>query len=177
MAVAQRTYARALFEAARGAGRLDAVRRDLAAFSEAVEENDALARFLTNPQVDPAAKADVLDELAGGGDDLLRNFLRLLAQKGRAGEIPTIREELEALVDLEQGRIAVELTTAHPLSDEEADALVQRIERASGRSVEATRDVDPNLIGGLVLRVGSLRVDASVRGRLERLRRELAATT
>jgi F-type H+-transporting ATPase subunit delta len=81
--------------------------------------------------------------------------------------------EFQALVDQAQGRLAVELTTAYELPAEEAAAIVQRIERGSGRTVEATRKVDPALIGGLILQAGSLRVDASVRGRLDRLRREL----
>jgi F-type H+-transporting ATPase subunit delta len=73
----------------------------------------------------------------------------------------------------EERRLTVELTTAQELSDEEAAAIVSQIEQASGRKVDATRSVDPKLIGGLVLQVGSMRVDASVRGRLERLRHEL----
>jgi F-type H+-transporting ATPase subunit delta len=85
--------------------------------------------------------------------------------------------EYEAIVDREQGRIAVELTTAYELGDEEAKAIVARIEEASGRTVEATRSVDPSLIGGMILQAGSFRVDASVRGRLNRLRRELVTRT
>ena len=73
----------------------------------------------------------------------------------------------------EERRLTVELTTAYELSDDEAQQIVGQIERASGRPVEATRSVDPNLIGGIILQAGSLRVDASVRSRLERLRREL----
>ena len=71
----------------------------------------------------------------------------------------------------------VELTTAHELSDEEFERIVGRIEQASGRKVQATRSVDPDLIGGLVLQAGSMRLDASVRGRLDRLRHELATMT
>ena len=85
--------------------------------------------------------------------------------------------ELEALVARAQNRLAVELQTARELSDEEAEAIVRKIEAASGREIEATRSVDPSLIGGIVLRIGSFRADGSVRGRLERLRHELAATT
>jgi F-type H+-transporting ATPase subunit delta len=81
--------------------------------------------------------------------------------------------EFERLVARQERRIAVELTTAYELSDEEANELIGQIEQASGRKVDATRHVDPNLIGGLVLQAGSLRLDASVRGRLNRLRREL----
>ena len=174
MAVAERLYAKALFEAADDSGRVDAVQRDLGEFAAAVEASPELSAFLANPQVDPAAKVGVLGELSEGSDDLVHNFLRLIAAKGRAGQIPGIRDEFQALVDRAQGRVAVELTTAFELSDDEAAAIVAQIEQSSGRKVEATRKVDPELVGGMILQAGSLRVDASVRGRLERLRHELA---
>lgn len=173
MAVAQRMYARALYEAAREHDRLGAVRRDLAALAEALEQTPELQAFLANPQLDPGSKAAVLEELSEGGDELVRNFLRLVAEKGRAGELAEIAEEFQALADEAEGRLAVAVTTAYELSPEESEAIVRRIERASGRRVEATTAVDPDLIGGLILQAGSLRVDASVRGRLDRLRREL----
>ena len=174
MAVAQRMYAKALFEAAQEKGRVEEVGADLASLAAAVEELPELRSFLRNPEVEPAGKADVLAEIAGDADELVRNFVRLLAEKGRAGELVETNTELEALVAREQNRLAVELTTAYELSDEEARTIVAAIEKASGRSVEATRTVDPNLIGGIVLKVGSFLADGSVRGRLERLRRELA---
>lgn len=177
MAIAQRMYARALFEAAQEAGRVEAVERDLGAFADAVATTPELARFLSNPQIDPAAKSDVLERLSEGADDLVRNMLRLIAEKGRAGEIVTMRDELQALVDRARGRVTVELTTAHELADDEAAAIVRQIEEASGRTVEATRTVDPSLIGGLILQAGSLRVDASVRGRLARLREGLVRSS
>ena len=138
-----------------------------------VPELDAL---LTNPETDSAVKADVLAQVAGGGDELVANFVRLLAEKGRAGELREIAAELDALVAAEERVIEVELTTAHALSDEEFESILGRIEAASGRRVQASRQVDPDLIGGLVLQAGSLQVDASVRGRLERLRQQLATT-
>jgi F-type H+-transporting ATPase subunit delta len=177
MAVAQRMYARALFEAAQEKKRVAAVRDEVRQLAAALEDSPQLDGFLRNPQVDPSAKAGVLAELSEGADDLVRNFLQLVAEKGRSGELGEIADELDALVDRAEGRVHVELTTAHQLSDEEAAAIVGRIEKASGRKVEATRAVDPGLIGGLILQAGSLRVDASVRGRLERLRRELATQT
>jgi F-type H+-transporting ATPase subunit delta len=173
VAVPQRMYARALFEAAKEQGRLEAVAADLAALAAAVEDVPELLTFLRNPEVEPAGKAEVLGEIASGADELARNFVRLVAEKGRAGEIPEMYEELEALLAREQNRLELELTTAHELSDEEARSIVAAIEKASGRSVEATRTVDPDLIGGIVLKVGSFLADGSVRGRLERLRREL----
>ena len=174
MAVAERLYAKALFEAAEDSGRVDAVQRDLGEFADAVEASPELTAFLASPEVDPAAKVDVLGELSEGSDELVHNFLRLIAAKGRSGQIPGIRDEFQALVDRAQGRVAVELTTAFELSDDEAASIVAQIEQSSGRKVEATRKVDPELVGGMILQAGSLRVDASVRGRLERLRHELA---
>ena len=132
-----------------------------------------LRSVLRNPQLEPRAKADVLQELLGGADELVRNFLLLTAEKGRIGEIEEIAREFDRLMAAEERRVKVELTTAYELSDEEARDIVRKIEEATGRTVEATRRVDPNLIGGLVLQADTLRVDASVRGRLERLRQEL----
>jgi len=167
-------YARALFEAAEEAGRVDAVASDLAAIAGAMDEVPELRAFLRNPQIDPAGKAEVLEQLTREADELVGNFVRLVAEKGRAGELPEISAELDALVAQAQNRLTVELTTAHELSDREAESIVKQIENASGRTVEATRTVDPDLIGGIVLRIGSHLADGSVRGRLERLRHELA---
>jgi F-type H+-transporting ATPase subunit delta len=141
-----------------------------------VHEVPELRSVLRNPQVDARAKADVLAELLGGADDLVRNFLLLTAEKGRIGDIEEIAREFERLIAREERRLDVELTTAYELSDDEARDLVRQIEQASGRKVEATRRVDPGLIGGIVLQAGSLRLDASVRGRLNRLRRELVSS-
>ena len=177
MAVAQRMYARALFEAAREAGRVDQVSADLGALAAAMDEVPELRAFLRNPQIEPAGKASVLEQLSAEADELVRNFVRLAAEKGRAGELAEFSQELDALVARAQNRLAVELTTAYKLSEKEAGSIVATIEKASGRTVEATRAVDPGLIGGIVLQIGSHRADGSVRGRLERLRHELATAT
>jgi F-type H+-transporting ATPase subunit delta len=173
MAVAHRMYARALYEAAQEHDRVDVARDQLAELASALEATPEFEAFLMNPQLDPAAKADVLDEVATGADPIVRNFLRVVATKGRAGQLRAIAEEFETIVDREQGRLKVELTTAYELDESEAEAIVRKIEQSSGQTVEASRSVDPNLIGGMILQAGSLRVDASVRGRIERLRREL----
>ena len=149
------------------------MREELGDFVAAIEEVPELRELLRNPQVDPRARAAALDDVLGDADELLRNFLRLLSAKGRSGQIEEIHEEFERLAAAEERRLEVELTTAHLLSDEDERHIVEQIERASGLKVEATRNVDPDLIGGVVLQAGSLRVDASVRGRLERLRHEL----
>jgi len=173
MAVAQRIYAKALFDAAKEAGRLARVREELADFTAAVEAVPELRELLRNPQLDPRAKSAALEAILGDADELMRNFMLLTAEKGRAGQIEEIQREFERLAAAEERRLEVELTTAVDLDGDEERRIVEQIERATGRSVEATRTVDPDLIGGVVLQAGSLRVDASVRGRLERLRQEL----
>ena len=174
MSVADRVYARALFDAALEGNRLGPVREQLAQIAAAEAEVPELRELLRNPQLDPRARGAALEDLLSGGDKLLRNFLLVLVDKGRAGQLEEITREFERLVAEHEGIVNAELTTAIELSDKEAGDLLRRIEEASGRKVEATRKVDPDLIGGIVLQVGSHRLDASVRGRLERLRRELA---
>jgi F-type H+-transporting ATPase subunit delta len=173
IAVAHRIYARALFDAAKENDRLARVREELGDFVAAIEEVRELRELLRNPEVDSRARAAALEDVLGDADELLRNFLRLLSEKGRSGQIEEIHEEFERLAAAQERRLEVELTTAQELSDKEEREILEQIERASGRKVEATRKVDPDLIGGLVLQAGTLRVDASVRGRLERLRNEL----
>src|SRR5712691_11052527 len=115
MAVVARTYAQALFGAAKEKGQLDRVGKELAEFVAALEEVPELNELLRNPQLDPRAKADALDEVLKGADDLFRNFLRLIAEKGRAAQIEEIAREFEVLVDAEQAILNVELTTAYEL--------------------------------------------------------------
>src|SRR5262245_14273932 len=173
MAVVARTYAKALFDAAKDQGRLDEVNDELQSFVAALREVPELQALLRNPQLDPPAKAEALAAILEGSDELLVNFLRVVAEKGRAAMIEETARELEALVAAEEQILKVELTTAFELSDEEAGSIVQQIEQASGRRVEAARSVDPELVGGLLLKAGSLEVDSTVRGRLDRLRHEL----
>jgi F-type H+-transporting ATPase subunit delta len=175
MAVVARTYAKALFDAAKEQGRVDEVREELQEFVTTLHEVPELDALLRNPQLDPPAKAEALAAVMEGADELVRNFFRLVAEKGRAPVIEEIVGEYEELVAAEEQILKVELTTAFELDDKEATSIVEQIEKASGRRVEAMRSVDPDLVGGLVLRAGSLEVDSSVRGRLDRLRRELAA--
>jgi F-type H+-transporting ATPase subunit delta len=170
-------YARALYDAASERGDVEETRQELADFVAAVRDVPELRAVLRNPQIDPRAKAAALEAITGGVHDIVRNFLRLLAEKGRIAEVEEIHRELERLAAREQGQISVELTTAQELTDEEAREIVDQIARASGRRVEATRTVDPGLIGGIVLQAGSFRIDASVRGRLNRLRQELVSRT
>ena len=173
MAVAHRIYARALFDAAKEQKRLSQVHEELGDFVAATRAVPELRALLENPEIDHRTKQAALGELLAGGEEIVRNFLLLLIEKGRATELEEIAREFEALVAAEEKRLAVDLTTAYELSDDDAKQILAQIEQQSGRQVEATRSVDPNLIGGFVLRAGSMLVDASVRGRLERLRQDL----
>jgi F-type H+-transporting ATPase subunit delta len=175
MAVAHRVYAEALLEAARDHGRVDGVREELGDFVEAVESSDELRSFLRNPQVEPHVKREALEAVLGEADPLVRNALLLLAEKGRIAEVDEVQRELEQLIALQERILELELTTAVELSEEEAAKVVGQIEQTSGRKVEATTRVDPELLGGIVIQAGSKRLDGSVRGRLEQLRQELTA--
>jgi F-type H+-transporting ATPase subunit delta len=136
----------------------------------------ALKAVLSDPETDAEVKADVLGQILDGADELVRNFTMLVVEKGRAAEIGEIAAEFEVLVGVEAHVLDVELTTAAELSDADFKHIVADIEKKSGRKVQATRSVDPDLIGGIVLQAGSMRLDASVRGRLDRLRQELVNT-
>jgi F-type H+-transporting ATPase subunit delta len=176
MPAAERMYARALFEAAREQGRIEVVQEELGDFVESIREVPELRALLRDPQLDPRAKVSALEQILGGADELVRNFLLLVTERGRSSGLEEMKRDLDRLVAEEAGQLTLELTTAVELSDEEAAGIVRQIETASGRKVEATRSVDRDLLGGVVLQVGSLRLDASLRGRLERMRRELATT-
>jgi len=173
MAVADRVYAEALLAAAKEAKRVKRIREELEAFVAAVGESDELGDFLRNPQVEPDTKRAALEDLLKGSDERLLNFVRLLVEKGRIGEVEEIRTEFERLLAAEERVLELELVTAVELTDREAAKVVSQIEKASGRRVEATRRVEPGLIGGIVVQAGSQRLDASVRGRLHQLREEL----
>jgi F-type H+-transporting ATPase subunit delta len=176
MAVPQKIYANALFEAAEERDRLELVRDELHQFLDAMDQVPALREVLLNPEIDSAQKVDALSAVLAESDELVRNFLLLLAEKGRTAQLHDIVREYDALVSREEGILDVELTTAVELSDDEAEKLLGQIEQVSGRRLRAARRVDPDLIGGLVLRAGSYRADASVRGRLQGLRRQLTGS-
>jgi len=173
VAVAHRIYADALFQAAVEQDRLEAVREDLGDFVAAVEAVPELEALLTNPEIDSGQRRAALEGVLEGADELVRNFVLLAAEKHRADQIAEFFREFERLVAQQERRLEVELTTAYELSDDEANGILEQIQEASGRKVDASRKVDPSLIGGFVLQAGSLRVDASVRGRIDGLRHDL----
>jgi F-type H+-transporting ATPase subunit delta len=139
----------------------------------ALDEVPELDRVLADREVETSVKVGLLEQVLARSNELVRNFAALLAEKGRAGEIREVAEEFTALVGSEQRVLNVEVTTAHELSETEFGRILADIERKSGQKVTASRSVEPDLIGGIVLQAGSLRLDASVRGQFERLRRDL----
>jgi F-type H+-transporting ATPase subunit delta len=141
-----------------------------------LDEVAQLDALLVDRDADSQVKAAVVSEVFADADPLVRNLLLLLIEKGRAGEIRQVALEFETLVAAEERILDVALTTAHELSEAEFARIVAEIEKKSGRKVQATRIVEPDLIGGIVLQAGSMRLDASVRGRLDRLRQELVTT-
>jgi ATP synthase F1 delta subunit len=171
--IAERKYAQALYDAALGKERLAEVRSGLEDFLEIERKVPELAVVLANPELDSASKVALIDDLLMGAEPLVRNFLRLLAEKERISAVEEIGREFEALVATGEKRLRVVVTTAQELSEKEASSLVSRIEAATGCSVEVRRNVDPSLLGGLVVQAGSLRLDTSIRGRIEKLRNEL----
>jgi F-type H+-transporting ATPase subunit delta len=177
VAVAHRVYAEALLEGAKEKKRLDRIRPEFDEFAAAVQSSEELRGFLANPQIEGEIKREALEDLLSGSDALFRNFLRLLVEKDRIAEVEDVYEEWGRLLAREEHVLELELITAVELSEPEAKRVVKEIEEASGRRVEASRSVDPDLIGGLVVQAGSLRLDASVRGRLEQLREELLTAT
>jgi F-type H+-transporting ATPase subunit delta len=177
LGVAQRVYAEARLAAAKDEKRLDRVRKDFDEFAAALEGSEELQRFLQNPQIESETKRQALEDLLAKSDELFLNLVRVLVDKNRIAELDQVHEEWGRLLAREERVLELELTTAVQLSDKEAARVVKQIEETSGRSVVATRTVDPDLIGGLVVQAGSRRLDASVRGRLEQLREKLITTT
>jgi ATP synthase F1 delta subunit len=171
---AVRPYAEALFEAADEAGRLDGVQRDLAAVAEAVAASRDLARALVNPSFPEHAKSLIIAKLAQGGEPLVEKALQVLLRNGRLALLADLHEAFDERYRDRERSLAVRLTTAVPIDDGQAESLRKQLEQATGQSVTLQRTVDASIIGGIVLRVRDLLVDASVRRRLDALRRSLS---
>ncbi|MFH1833667.1 MAG: ATP synthase F1 subunit delta [bacterium] len=170
-----RVYATALYQAAEEEGRVEQVRRDLGEFVQAVESSVELRQFLVAEEISDARKIGALLELTEGGDELVRNLLRLLVDKSRESELSDAYQAFVGLVEEAQGLVRVEVVTAVPLTEELVDALRAKIESSLDKTVELTLTVDREILGGLRLRIGDRVADASVRHRLERLRELLTS--
>ena len=166
-------YANALYDAAVEAGRLDAVRRDLSAFVRALAETRALARALFNPAFPSEAKKRVVNQMTIGGDDLVPKTIHVLLDNGRIELLPDLEQLFVERYEHEQRELTLTLTTAIEIDDAKAEELRGRLEQSTGQRITLKRVVDPQILGGVVLRMRDRRVDASVRRRLEALRRDL----
>ncbi len=172
---AARRYAEAAFEIARRDGSLDAWQAGLRRATEVVGA-PAVARYVDSPAIPFTVRREVLTKLLAA--DLsapMLNLLFLLAQRGRLGSLPVVARELDRLVDLERGVVVAQVTSAMPLDPAELEAIAARVREMTGSQVDLHSAVDSELIGGLTVRVGDRLIDASVRGRLERLRDRLVA--
>jgi F-type H+-transporting ATPase subunit delta len=169
-----RVYAEALFEVARDKGKLEEIRDQLAQFAGALAENRDLQVFFFSPYFSSTEKREGIEKAVSGADPELVNFLELLAEKHRMPAIFRIRSRFEELVAEEMKQLEVNVTSAIELDDKVVKQVGKEIENQTGRKVELSSSVDPEILGGLVLRVGNMVLDASLRHRLERMRREIA---
>ena len=167
-------YARALFAAAREAHAVEPVGRDLGDFVAALAASASLRDVLADPQVDTSAKQRILVEITRGGQMLVANTLQLMLERGRFGLVVELCEAYEALAATEADLVRVEVTSAMELSAAARERITARVAQTAGRRVELAARVDPDIIGGLVLRVGDVIVDGSVQARIRQLRRRLA---
>jgi len=171
---AARVYAEALFEVAKEKGKLDAIGADLAQFADAVEAGRDLQIFFFSPHFASAEKIEGLRRAIGGADAELVNFLELLIEKHRLTEIFRIRREFEGMWKKENKRIDVTVTSAVELDPAVVAKIGEEIERQTGQKVELASRVDGEILGGIVLQVGNMVLDASIRNRLEKLRKSVA---
>jgi F-type H+-transporting ATPase subunit delta len=167
-------YARSLFEVAKERGDLDTVREQIGQFADALDAERGLQTFFFSPYFSTPEKKDGLHSAIEGGEEIVLNFLELLVEKHRMPAIFRIRRELDALWREENKLLPVQVTSAVELDADTVASLGDRIGESTGRKVELTADVDPNILGGIVLRVGNSILDASIRNRLDQLRKQVA---
>jgi F-type H+-transporting ATPase subunit delta len=174
MADAARVYAEALFEVGRDKGKLDALQQQLGQFADAVDRERDLQVFFFSPYLSTAEKQEGIGRAISGAEPELVNFLELLVDKHRMPEIFRIRRELDELWKQENRRIDVTVTSAVELDPAVVEKIGQEVERQTGEKVDLSSKVDAEILGGIVLQVGNMVLDASIRSRLEKLRKSVA---
>ena len=172
---APRRYAEAAFQIAERDGSLERWRKDLDSAAGELDEGSELLAILANPALPLDQRRAVVEGVFGKLAQPARNLVLLLVQRGRIEQLPRIASEFRRLDDDRQGIVHATATSAAPLTDTEKRALTARLEQMTGGRVALETDVDEGLLGGLVVRVGDRLIDGSVRGRLERLRNQLAS--
>ncbi len=175
MADVARVYAEALFEAGKDKGKLDSLQSQLGQFADAVDRNRDLQVFLFSPYLSSQEKKNGLERAISGAEPELTNFLELLVEKGRMPEVFRIRRELDELWKQENKRIDVTVTSAVELDEAVVRKIGTEVERQTGEQVELSSRVDDSILGGIVLQVGNMVLDASIRSRLEKLRKSVAS--
>jgi F-type H+-transporting ATPase subunit delta len=168
-AAVARAYATALFEAAGAAGTVERTGADLRGFVQALADTPALASVVFNPRVDPDAKARVVGELMDGADRLAAGVLRVMLAKRRLALVADAADQYDRFVAEAAHEIEVQVTTAVPVDPGVERLIVDRVRRSTGGEPRLTMRVDPDILGGLVLRVDDLLVDGSLRSRLQQL--------
>jgi F-type H+-transporting ATPase subunit delta len=167
-------YARSLFEVAKEQGKIDEIREQLGAFADALAEDHNLQVFFFSPYFSTIEKQEGLDKALDGADPVLVNFLKLLIENHRMPVLFRVRRGYDALWEEENKMLPVSVTSAVELDKETVDQIGKRIAEQTGRKVELSATVDPDVLGGMVVRVGNQVLDASVRNRLEQLRKQVA---
>ena len=167
-------YARSLFEVAQEKDKLDVVRDQLGAVADAIDESRELQTFFFSPYFSTAEKEDGLDRVVSDADPAVLNFLKLLIEKHRMPVVFRIRATYDALWEDENKLLPVQITSAVELDKQIVSQLGDRIAEQTDRKVDISADVDPDILGGIVVRVGNSVLDASVRNRLDQLRRQVA---
>jgi ATP synthase F1 delta subunit len=169
-----RVYARSLFEVAKEQDKLDVVREQLGQFAEALNDNHDLSTFFFAPYFSTEEKEQGLGRLLDGVDPAVENFLQLLIENHRMPAIFRVRREYEVLWEHENKRLPVTVTSAVELDEATIKSIGDTIGKQTGQQIELTSTVDPDVLGGLIVRVGNSILDASIRNRLENLRRSVA---
>jgi ATP synthase F1 delta subunit len=167
-------YARSLFEVAQEKGKLDDVREQLGEFADALNSNQEMQVFFFSPYFSTPEKEEGLDKVVTGEDPILKNFLKLLIEKHRMPAVFRVRRTFDELWQLENKLLAVEVTSAIELDKKTVKQIGDRIGEETGQKIELSERVDPDILGGLVVRVGNSIIDASIRARLDSLRKQVA---
>jgi ATP synthase F1 delta subunit len=167
-------YARALYEAAEQADRLEVVRDQLGQVADAIDSNRDLQIFFFSPYFSTQEKRDGLTRTLSDAEPLLTNFLELLIENHRMPVIFRMRRALDRLWEHEHRLLPVQVTSAVALDEASVARIGEQVGAQTGRTVELTSTVDPDILGGIVLRVGNAILDASIRNRLEQLRKQVA---
>jgi F-type H+-transporting ATPase subunit delta len=167
-------YARSLFEVAKQEHLLDTVREQLGAFTDALNDNREVAIFFFSPYFATDEKKAGLERMITGAEPIFMNFLEALLERHRMPAIFRIRVAYEQMWEEENRLLPVQVTSAVELDEQTVNSIGERIGQQTGRKIELSSEVDDSIIGGIVLRVGNVILDASIRNRLEQLRKQVA---